>query len=119
MAMGAREPALVPALVTAITHPDSIPLDEVPGVLDELEHVKARLSARLRGEQGTPRKPPGSSADRVSKLLDAGEVAERLGVTERWVYRHAPRLPFTKRLSRRVLRFSEPGLRRWLERQDR
>lgn len=47
------------------------------------------------------------------RLLPPGEAACLLGVTPRWLYRHAKHLPFTRRLSRKCLRFSEAGLRRW------
>ncbi len=39
-----------------------------------------------------------------------------LGVSVRWLYDHAHDLSFAKRLSRKCLRFSEAGLRRYLER---
>jgi predicted DNA-binding transcriptional regulator AlpA len=47
-------------------------------------------------------------------LLNPKEAAARLNVTVKWLYRHAKQLPFTKRLSRKALRFSEQGLQRWL-----
>jgi hypothetical protein len=48
------------------------------------------------------------------KLLTPQETARILGQNVRWLYRHAARLPFTRRLSRKCLRFSETGLTRWL-----
>lgn len=47
------------------------------------------------------------------RLLTADEAAPLLGVTPTWLYRHAKTLPYTRRLSHKVLRFSEAGLRRW------
>jgi predicted DNA-binding transcriptional regulator AlpA len=41
--------------------------------------------------------------------------AEALGVTRRWVQRRARRLPFARRLSEHAVRYSESGLRRWME----
>jgi len=35
-------------------------------------------------------------------------------VTIRWLYQHHRAFPFAKKLSRRVLRFDEAGLHRWL-----
>lgn len=49
------------------------------------------------------------------RLLDAEEAADILGVKKRYVYDNADDWPFTRRLSRRKLRFSERGLYRWLE----
>lgn len=48
------------------------------------------------------------------RLLMPKETAQILGESVRWLYRHADRLPFTRRLSRKSLRFSEIGLRRWM-----
>jgi predicted DNA-binding transcriptional regulator AlpA len=47
-------------------------------------------------------------------LLTPEQAAEILGQSVRWLYRHAAKLPFTRRLSRKNLRFSEAGLRRWI-----
>ena len=48
------------------------------------------------------------------RLLTPEETAEILGQTVRWLHRHANKLPFTRRISRKNLGFSEAGLRRWL-----
>ena len=47
------------------------------------------------------------------KLLTPPEAAAILGQTVRWVYRHAPQWTFTRRLSRKCLRFQENALRRY------
>ena len=52
---------------------------------------------------------------KLDRLLTAAEVAERLNVGRRFVYDHAEKWPFTKRLDEGTLRFSERGLDRWLE----
>lgn len=57
---------------------------------------------------------PSGESDR---LLTAQEAATILGVTPRYMYVHAATLPFTRRLSRKALRFSEAGLRRWTGRR--
>jgi predicted DNA-binding transcriptional regulator AlpA len=82
-------------------------------LLAQVAIVQAALVARLltaQAEIGSRRAP---SPDPPDRLLTPHQAAERLGVTSRWLYRHAPRLPFTRRLSRKVLRFSEAGLWRW------
>jgi predicted DNA-binding transcriptional regulator AlpA len=48
------------------------------------------------------------------QLLTPEQAAELIGVNSQWLYRHAEKLPFTRRISRKNLRFSEDGLRRWL-----
>jgi hypothetical protein len=55
---------------------------------------------------------PRSEPDR---LLMPKEAAAILGVDVRWLYRHAPKLQFTRCINRKTLRFSEAGLRRWVE----
>lgn len=47
-------------------------------------------------------------------LLTINEAATELRVTPRWLYRHAKTLPFTRKLSRKVLRFSRSGIARWV-----
>jgi excisionase family DNA binding protein len=56
------------------------------------------------------RAPAWSEAD----LLTVDEAAAQLRVSPRWLYRHARTLPFARKLSRKVLRFSRSGLARWL-----
>jgi predicted DNA-binding transcriptional regulator AlpA len=77
-------------------------------VADVLRVVLSELEA-TDGNGGPP------VADR---LLTAEEAAARLGVTVRWLYDHAKTLAFAKRLSRKCLRFSEAGLRRYQERRS-
>jgi hypothetical protein len=60
---------------------------------------------------GDGRRP--TAALEPDRLLTPVEAAGQLNVSPKWLYRHAARLPFTRRLSRKVLRFSEMGLRRW------
>jgi len=52
--------------------------------------------------------------DAADRLLTAEEVAGVLGVTKRWVQRRARRLPFSRRISVRSVRYSEAGLKRWM-----
>jgi excisionase family DNA binding protein len=54
------------------------------------------------------------SATEKDTPLTAEQAAALIGVSRRWLYRHAGKLPFTRRISRKNLRFSEAGLRRWL-----
>ncbi|MGD0992870.1 MAG: helix-turn-helix domain-containing protein [Gemmatimonadales bacterium] len=83
----------------------SAPVADVLGViLAELDAVEGN-GAAVAGEE---------PADR---LLDVEQAAALLDVRPRWMYDHAARLPFTRKLGGRTLRFSEAGLRRWLERR--
>ena len=90
--------------------------ERVGEVLAEVEALRARLWGRLM----QPVSPAGDGDDPAQgksgdRLLTVAEAAEVLAVDQRWMYRHADQLPFTRRLSPRALRFSERGLRRWME----
>jgi hypothetical protein len=85
---------------------------EAATALAELAMLQAALMAQLAP------KPSASPADRAKpegdQLLTAEDVAERLQRSVDWVYRQARHWPFTRRLTRRTLRFSEAGLQRFL-----
>jgi predicted DNA-binding transcriptional regulator AlpA len=95
---------------------DSLTREEIAAALVETTDLRDRLTARLDLLVATPQ-TQARSAPAQERLLTAVEVAERLGVTVRWVYRHADRWPFTHKLSRKVLRFSESGLVQLLSRR--
>lgn len=63
---------------------------------------------------GGPANAPAREPPADDHLLTADEAAARLGTSPRWLRRHAGRLPFARRLSRKTLRYSEAGLTRWL-----
>jgi predicted DNA-binding transcriptional regulator AlpA len=82
-------------------------------LLAQVAMIQAALVARLLSDQAETAGRHTPAPEMPDRLLTPNETAERLGVTSRWLYRHARHLPFTRRLSRKVLRFSEAGLRRW------
>ena len=47
-------------------------------------------------------------------LLDAEETAKMLSVSADWLYRNARRLPFTRKLGPKMLRFSSQGIQKYL-----
>jgi hypothetical protein len=60
-------------------------------------------------------------AEEHDDLLSPEQAADFIGGSPedqpkrvRWLYRHADKIPGTKRLSRKCVRFSEKGLKRWL-----
>jgi predicted DNA-binding transcriptional regulator AlpA len=59
----------------------------------------------------------GGAADATDCLLDVDEAAARLHMSPEWLYRHARTLPFTVRLGRKALRFSDAGITRYLQRR--
>jgi predicted DNA-binding transcriptional regulator AlpA len=50
------------------------------------------------------------------RLLDATEAAKMLSVSEDWLYRNAKKLPFTRKLGPKMLRFSHLGIKNYLAR---
>ncbi len=48
------------------------------------------------------------------RLLDANEAAAVLGLSPDWLYRDAKKLPFTRKLGPKMLRFSHQGILKWL-----
>lgn len=90
---------------------DGISSEECPDIIGRLEGVKARLWSKLpppcrNSHQANP--------DPEDRYLTADEAAQILQVKKKWLYNRASKLPFTKRLSERKLRFSEKGLRQWM-----
>jgi predicted DNA-binding transcriptional regulator AlpA len=47
-------------------------------------------------------------------LLDAEGAAKVLGVSEEWLYRNSKKLPFTRKLGPKMLRFSSEGIQKYL-----
>jgi predicted DNA-binding transcriptional regulator AlpA len=47
-------------------------------------------------------------------LLDAEQAAKILSVSVEWLYRNAKRLPFTRKLGHKMLRFSSVGIQKYL-----
>ena len=81
------------------------------------EEMMASLRAIMGGEACTQvgGAPLGAApACSTGDLLVIDEAAALLRVSPRWLYRHAKHLPFARKLSRKVLRFSRAGITRWL-----
>ena len=102
-----------------LKHPNrvsEVPAGEVPELLVRLGALLAALAARQAASASNGNKvlqvEPTNNRDRN---LTADEAAKMLGMKKSWLYRHSGKLPFTRRLSRRAIRFSEKGIRRWLE----
>lgn len=106
------------SLVEILTAPQRIlelPLEVIPPLLCQLSALQNALAARLLQTQVHAN--DSEEADPTDQLLTPSQAAAMMGVTKRWIYRHAPRLPFTKRLSNKTLRFSQRGLKQWLQRR--
>jgi hypothetical protein len=74
--------------------------DELPKLLGELE--EARATAMLKLSAPTP-------VPQHDELLDIEAAAARLGMSVDWLYDNHSKLPFTRRIGRKLL-FSSLGL---------
>ena len=70
----------------------------------------------VREQLAAERTPAGR---RDEELLTAPEAAGRLGVSVDWLYRRTRSLPFARKLSRKVVRYSVRGLEEYLARRDK
>ncbi len=89
-----------------------VPPEMIPVLLVQLAAVQSVLAARMM-ERENLNVSATQNAGEPDRLLTAGEAALILNVKPRWLYRHWKHLPFARRLSRKTLRFSENGLRKW------
>lgn len=105
--------APVPALTELLQDParaEALPPEAARALLLQLAPLQEAL--RLRAlHAGVQNGQPEALAE--DRLLTPQEAARLLGVTPPWLYRRSRSLPFARRLSRKCLRFSEAGLRRW------
>ena len=88
---------------------DRLSTEAVPEAIGQLEAAKARLWARL-----TLPVPTAPALDGPDTTVDVREAARLLAMSPGWLYRNARRLPFTRRVGTRALRFSVAGIRRYL-----
>jgi hypothetical protein len=95
--------------------PALIPEEHILPMLIQLAGMQSSLAARLIFIQENNREAKEIQAKEDGELLTAEQAATILSVSPDWMYRHAPGLPFTKRLSRKAIRFSKSGLLRWRE----
>jgi excisionase family DNA binding protein len=94
-----------------------VPADRVPLLLIQLVAEQAKLGAlegalalRLLTASGAP--GPGESP---AAMLSVDEAAKRAKLSSAYFYEHADRLPFVRRIGRRVL-VHEVAFQRWLDR---
>lgn len=90
-------------------------IEDLPALLGRL--VEAEAIARLRlSIAAVPASTNGYGAPEADENLAVTEAARQLGVSTRWLYREARRLPFAVKIGRRLL-FSRRGLERWNRQQ--
>ncbi len=104
-----------------LEHPEQISgitVSEGRRLLVSLSALMTALAARSCEQE-----PVGNQSVRTTpvpdRLLTVSQVAEILGVERSWVYRHNGEWPFRVQLSRKTVRFSERGLRKWMVTKSR
>jgi hypothetical protein len=81
----------------------SIPRDQIPAAI-------AALAARLLIEPV----PAVETCETDETWISVEVASKQIGRSPRWFYRNAKKLPFVKRLSRKVLLVGEKGMGRWI-----
>jgi len=87
-----------------------IPREQLPELLGELEVVRATAVMRLSAPVPCP--------DRHDELLSVEQAADRLGVSEKYLYTHHPQFSFTCRMGRKLL-FSSSGIDEHIKKRAR
>jgi len=82
-------------------------------LVEYLKSNQALIEEILR-EQQQQQEQSQHSLTQGEQLLMAKDVAKILDCSEDWVYRNSKRLPFTRKLGAKNLRFSKQGLEKWL-----
>ena len=106
--------SMIPSLSDIARDPskvESLPRQVVWDLMVELNGLQSTLLGRLALFSRTP----GKDSPQDDRLLDITEASKRLAVSKDWLYRNAKKLPFTKRIGQRQLRFSSKGIDRYIE----
>jgi predicted DNA-binding transcriptional regulator AlpA len=83
-------------------------MSETPTTLEAA--IEQMLRRIVREEIGTLR----AEVNGQDHLVDAETAAKFLSVSEDWLYRNAKKLPFTRKLGPKMLRFSSMGIQKYL-----
>jgi hypothetical protein len=113
-------PVAVPSLAELAADPErvsTLPANVLQALLVECVATAAKcaavqgaLIASLLVRNGAA----SGDAGEVDRLLTPDEAAEMLKTSTAWLRKNGHRLPFRRKLSRKAVRYSERGLRKWL-----
>jgi excisionase family DNA binding protein len=90
---------------SALTAARTVPAEELPRLLGDLEEIRSTALARLT--------VPVIQSQAPDSWLDINEAAELTGMSRSYLYRHAEKFPFVRREGR-SLRFSARGVQDYL-----
>jgi hypothetical protein len=93
-----------------------LPLPVIVDLRRQISHLAADVDAVLYRTLTEIRTKDQRSGVEPDRLLTPEAAAARYGVTKRWLLDHAEEIPGVRRLSRKIVRFSERRLARFLER---
>ncbi len=114
-------PAPVPSLAEVQRDPvllEALSVAAIVALRRQLSHLAADLDAafcQAIAQIARHDRPAESPSDR---LLTPEAAAARFGVTKRWLLDHADDIAGVRRLSRKIVRFSERRLERFLEQRS-
>jgi predicted DNA-binding transcriptional regulator AlpA len=96
-----------------------VPLEDVPALLATLAAEQARAAALQTALAARIIQAPtaGTGAPDRDELLTVDAAAAMLSMSTQWLYRNARRLPFTRRMGTRAVRFSKQGIRQYLDKR--
>jgi hypothetical protein len=109
-------PIQVPSLAEVHDDPtvlSRLPVSVIVCLRRQVSHLAADIDTALFTAMGQTRQrdePP-----YPDRLLTPEAAAERFGVTKRWLLDHTDQIPGVKRLSRKIVRFSERSLARFFD----
>jgi hypothetical protein len=95
-----------PELQLALDQAKTLAVEDVPGFLADLEHVRVVALSVLMKPAPAP----------MDELLDVAECAARMHVGKDWLYRNSSKFKFARRIGRKLL-FSSSGLDAFLRKQ--
>jgi hypothetical protein len=112
-------PARLPSLGDVQADPailGRLPVAVIVDLRRQVSHLAADLDAAFFSAMTEARRLEPKAEVSPDRLLTPAAAAERFGVTKRWLLDHASDIPGVKRLSRKIIRFSERRLARYLDR---
>jgi hypothetical protein len=112
--------AALPSLAAVQQDPTILTGLPLPTILEfrrQIGHLAADVEAVLFQTLTADRANNPRSETEPDRLLTPEAAAARFGVTKRWLLAHADDIPGLRRLSRKVVRFSERRLAQFLERR--
>jgi hypothetical protein len=91
-----------------------LPVDSLLELRRQVGHLSVDLDVAISAHTIDAAAKNRGPREEPDTLLTPDQAASIAGVNRSWLIRNSYKLPFARKLSHKVLRFSEVGLRRWL-----